>query len=136
MTLDFHSFTLPKDQDTLHSFGPHTLVVFGMPTYAGRIPNKALPFVQKLFSGDPDRKTPAVALVTFGNRSYDSSLRNSGMNWKRRISWSLPPVPLRLPMPLPPLAGNTLRKKTGLVSGSCWTGRKPGSGAENPWSGS
>lgn len=73
VTLDFHSFTLPKDQDTLHSFGPHTLVVFGIPTYAGRIPNKALPFVQKLFSGDPDRKTPAVALVTFGNRSYDSS---------------------------------------------------------------
>ena len=74
VTLDFHSFTLPKDQDTLHFFGPHTLVVFGIPTYAGRIPNKALPFVQKLFSGDPDRKTPAVALVTFGNRSYDSSL--------------------------------------------------------------
>ena len=74
VSLDFHSFTLPKDQDTLHFFGPGTLVVFGMPTYAGRIPNKALPFVQKLFSGDPEKRTPAVALVTFGNRSYDSSL--------------------------------------------------------------
>ena len=72
--LSHHSFTLPQDQQTLHTFGPATLVIFGMPTYAGRIPNKALPFVQQLFSGDPENKTPAVALVTFGNRSYDSSL--------------------------------------------------------------
>lgn len=74
VTLSRHSFTLPQDQQSLHGFGPNTLVVFGMPTYAGRIPNKALPFVQQLFSGDPENKTPAVALVTFGNRSYDSSL--------------------------------------------------------------
>lgn len=74
VTLSHTSFTLPEEQDILHSYGPDTLVIFGMPTYAGRIPNKALPFVQQLFAGDPDKKTPAVALVTFGNRAYDSSL--------------------------------------------------------------
>lgn len=46
-------------------------MVFGMPTYAGRVPNKALPFLKTLFVGGG---APAVALVTFGNRSYDSSL--------------------------------------------------------------
>lgn len=74
VTQSFHSFTLPQDQEALQFFGPNTLVIFGMPTYAGRIPNKALPFVQKLFSGDSKERTPAVALVTFGNRNYDSSL--------------------------------------------------------------
>lgn len=47
------------------------LVVFGMPTYAGRIPNKMLPFVEKAFRGN---NTPLAAMVTFGNRNYDSSL--------------------------------------------------------------
>ncbi len=64
-------FTLPRGQQAVRTYGPETLVVFGMPTYAGRIPNKALPFVQQLFQG---HDTPAAALVTFGNRSYDSSL--------------------------------------------------------------
>lgn len=74
VTLSHTSFTLPAGQKDLRTYGPDTLVVFGTPTYAGRIPNKALPFVQQLFSGDEKQKTPAVALVTFGNRAYDSSL--------------------------------------------------------------
>lgn len=74
LTVDHTSFTLPEEQQSYHMYGPDTLVVFGTPTYAGRIPNKALPFVQQLFSGDEKQKTPAVALVTFGNRAYDSAL--------------------------------------------------------------
>lgn len=74
VTVDHTSFTLPEGQKALRSYPADTLVVFGTPTYAGRIPNKALPFVQQLFAGDPEQKTPAVALVTFGNRAYDSSL--------------------------------------------------------------
>ena len=66
-----HDFTLPSQRLAVTSFGPDELVVFGTPTYAGRIPNKALPFVQDLFKG---QKTPAVAAVTFGNRSFDNSL--------------------------------------------------------------
>lgn len=73
-------FTLPGAREQKYHFGAGDLVVFGTPTYAGRIPNKALPFVQTLFSGD---KTPAIAVVTFGNRNYDSSLselRNELLN--------------------------------------------------------
>jgi ferredoxin/flavodoxin len=69
--ITYDSFTLPQDQKKIRTYGAETLVVFGTPTYAGRVPNKALPFVQTLFQGND---TPAVALVTFGNRSYDSSL--------------------------------------------------------------
>lgn len=65
------SFTLPAGQKEIRSFAADTLVIFGTPTYAGRVPNKALPFVQNLFTG---HDTPVLALVTFGNRSYDSSL--------------------------------------------------------------
>ena len=65
------SFTLPAEREHVRAYGPEDLVVFGMPVYAGRIPNKALPFVQKLFRADG---TKAVAIVTFGNRSFDHAL--------------------------------------------------------------
>lgn len=71
LPLSYDSFTLPKDQKKVRRFTEETLVVFGLPTYAGRVPNKALPFLKTLFVGGG---APAVALVTFGNRSYDSSL--------------------------------------------------------------
>ena len=64
-------FTLPAAREKTYSFGPGDLVVFGTPTYAGRIPNKALPFVQELFSAD---RTPYIAVATFGNRNYDNVL--------------------------------------------------------------
>ena len=64
-------FTLPAARAKEYSFGPDDLVVFGTPTYAGRVPNKVLPFVQTLFHGNG---TPVIPVVTFGNRSFDSSL--------------------------------------------------------------
>jgi len=64
------SFTTP-DKRQQRQYDDQTLVIFGVPTYAGRVPNKILPFVQTLFHG---KNTPAIAVVTFGNRSYDSSL--------------------------------------------------------------
>ena len=64
-------FTLPDSRKSERTFGPDDLVIFGTPTYAGRIPNKILPFVQTLFHG---QNTPAAAVVTFGNRNFDSSL--------------------------------------------------------------
>ena len=69
--LNEEDFTLPAGREQARSFGPDDLIVFGTPTYAGRIPNKALPFVRELFTG---QRTPAVAAVTYGNRSFDSSL--------------------------------------------------------------
>ena len=68
---DIIDFTLPEARTNKYSFQPDELVVFGVPTYAGRIPNKILPFVQTLFEG---KETPAVCVVTYGNRNYDSSL--------------------------------------------------------------
>lgn len=52
-------------------FGPDELLVIGSPTYAGKLPNKILPFYQEKLHGN---QTVAVPLVTFGNRSFDNSL--------------------------------------------------------------
>ena len=69
--VEVEDFTLPAAHTEVHVYSPDDLVIFGVPTYAGRIPNKVLPFVQELFKGN---KTPTVAVVTFGNRSFDNSL--------------------------------------------------------------
>ena len=67
---EYISFTLPAERSE-HTFAKTDLVVFGVPVYAGRIPNKALPFVRSLFKAEG---SPAVAVVTYGNREYESSL--------------------------------------------------------------
>ena len=64
-------FTLPEGHTEIRQFDSSDLVIFGVPTYAGRVPNKVLPFVQNLFQGNG---AFAVAVVTFGNRSFDNSL--------------------------------------------------------------
>ncbi len=64
-------FTLSGRRLEKYVFDENDLVIFGMPTYAGRVPNKALPFVQTLFEGNG---ALAVSLVTYGNRNFDSSL--------------------------------------------------------------
>lgn len=69
--VEIYDFTLPRARGGIKTFGGDELVVFATPTYAGRVPNKALPFVQELFQG---KNTPAIAAVTFGNRNFDSSL--------------------------------------------------------------
>ena len=63
--------TLPKARTEVCSFGPEDVAVVGTPTYAGRVPNKFLPELQRLLHGEG---TKALGIVTFGNRSYDSSL--------------------------------------------------------------
>ena len=63
--------TLPAARQDARIYDKNELVVFGVPTYAGRIPNKLLPAVRESFTADG---TYAVALTTFGNRSFDDSL--------------------------------------------------------------
>ena len=63
--------TLPEARGRIYEFGEEDLVVVGTPTYAGRVPNKFLPDLQRVLRG---QQTPAVGIVTFGNRSYDNSL--------------------------------------------------------------
>ena len=65
------SFTRPAERREDLSFAAGDLVVFGMPTYAGRLPNKMLPFVREHVHGNG---ALAAAVVTFGNRAYDNSL--------------------------------------------------------------
>lgn len=64
-------WTLPAQRVEVRTFGPADLVVVGGPTYAGKLPNKILPDYQSKLRGSG---TPAVAVVTFGNRSFDNAL--------------------------------------------------------------
>lgn len=64
-------FTLPQARETIMEFSSEDLAVVVLPTYAGKLPNKMLPFVQ---TGIVGNGTPAIPLVTFGNRSFDNSL--------------------------------------------------------------
>ena len=64
-------FTRLADREKEYSFTENDLVVMGTPTYAGKMPNKLLPDFQTRFHGNG---ALAVAVVTFGNRSFDNSL--------------------------------------------------------------
>lgn len=63
--------TLPPAQEQVYTFAKTDLVVVGTPTYAGKVPNKLLPWLQSGLRGDG---TLAVAVVVFGNRAYDNAL--------------------------------------------------------------
>lgn len=65
------SFDLPEDRKKVYTFGPQDLVIAAGPTYAGKLPNKILPAYTENLRGQVTR---AVAIVTFGNRSFDNSL--------------------------------------------------------------
>ena len=63
--------TLSSAREETHAFMAGDLVVCGSPTYAGKLPNKILPYWKESLAGNG---ALAVALVTFGNRAYDNSL--------------------------------------------------------------
>ncbi|MDR0817062.1 MAG: EFR1 family ferrodoxin [Clostridiales Family XIII bacterium] len=68
---DFHDFTLPASREDVREFCPQDMVVLGVPTYAGRVPNVLLPYLtEKLVGGG----ALALPVVLFGNRDYDDSL--------------------------------------------------------------
>ncbi len=69
--LEQWDFTLPDNRKSAKAFEKEDLVVFGTPVYAGRVPNKILPWVQQGFTGD---HTPMVPVVVFGNRNFDDAL--------------------------------------------------------------
>ena len=78
--VELDDFTLLVAHVDTRTYSPEDIVVFGVPTYAGRIPNKVLPFVQNLFRGT---QTRAIAVVTFGNRSFDNSLSELHMELEK-----------------------------------------------------
>ena len=65
------SFNLPADRADGLSFGPEDLVVFGVPVYAGRVPNLLLPYVRDQVKGNG---ALAVPVVLYGNRNFDDGL--------------------------------------------------------------
>ncbi len=69
--LEMVDITLPAGREAPRAFGEGDLVVCGSPTYAGKLPNKLLPWWKDSLTGGG---ALAVALVTFGNRAFDHSL--------------------------------------------------------------
>lgn len=76
-------FLRPENRYDIIRFGPDELLVVGVPVYAGRVPNKILPFIQSGFRSAAG--TFCIPFVCFGNRSFDDGLseltmemRNSG----------------------------------------------------------
>lgn len=72
-------FTNPKEREVQRNFDSSDLVILGTPTYAGRVPNKIMPFIKEKLAGGG---APGAALVTYGNRSFDDSLMELGQLMK------------------------------------------------------
>ena len=66
----YHDFTLPQNRETTLAFGADDLVVFGVPVYAGRVPNVLVKYLNTL----QGKGAQAIAVVVYGNRDYDDAL--------------------------------------------------------------
>lgn len=71
LPVDNLDYTLPTSRKEINSFRKTDLVIWGTPVYAGRIPNKLLPYVKNYFIGNG---ALAVPVAVFGNRNFDDSL--------------------------------------------------------------
>lgn len=96
--LEVRDFTLPAAREEAYEFAAGDLVVFGMPTYAGKLPNKLLEFVKSGFHGNG---ALAVPVVTFGNRSFDNSLAELCACLEGTASTPSARAPLPAATPLP-----------------------------------
>lgn len=65
-------YSRPEAREKSYCFTETDLVFWGSPTYAGRLPNVLLPFIRGNFTGGG---AAAVAVVLYGNRSYDDALK-------------------------------------------------------------
>lgn len=64
------SFSLPATREKPLIFSGRDLVVFGIPVYAGRIPNLLLPFIKSVKGSG----ALCIPVVLFGNRNFDDAL--------------------------------------------------------------
>ena len=67
---ELHDFTLPVRREQKLVFAAGEVVVFGMPVYAGRLPNLLLKYLQ-IIEGNG---AFAIPIVLYGNRNYDDAL--------------------------------------------------------------
>lgn len=71
LPVENYDFTLPGQRTGDFIFHSTDLVIVGTPVYAGRVPNKIMPYIQGHLHGNGGI---AIPLVAFGNRSYDNAL--------------------------------------------------------------
>ena len=64
------SFTLAVEREKNLEFNEKDIVVFGVPVYAGRVPNILLKFLNTVIGG----RSQVVPVVVYGNRNYDDAL--------------------------------------------------------------
>ncbi len=65
-----YDFTPPSHRQSFPEISPEDIVVFGLPTYAGRLPNLLLNYLDTINGNSAF----AIPVVTFGNRAYDNAL--------------------------------------------------------------
>ena len=65
--------TILANRQVTYEFTSDSLVILAVPVYAGRIPNKLLPDLEKCLHGSG--KTAIIPISVYGNRNYDESLR-------------------------------------------------------------
>lgn len=70
-TVEQMDISRPDMRETPMRFEAEDLVFLAVPTYAGRVPNKIMPFIRDMVKGGG---AFAVPVVTFGGRSFDDSL--------------------------------------------------------------
>ena len=63
-------FTLPGAREKSAAFSQGDLVIFGVPVYAGRVPNVLLPYLRTVDGGGAQ----AAPVVLYGNRDFDDAL--------------------------------------------------------------
>lgn len=66
-----YDFTLPSGREQVLEFREDDYVAVVFPAYAGRIPNKILPWFKECFRGNGAK---ATAIISYGNRNPDSAL--------------------------------------------------------------
>ena len=64
-------FTLPEARTGDIAFDAGDLVILGTPVYAGRVPNKLMPYIRDRIHGNG---ALCGAVVCFGNRAFDDAL--------------------------------------------------------------
>lgn len=68
--IDEMDFTFLKNRDISPTYNEEDIVIMGLPTIAGRVPNLMLNFLNSIKSNN----SLGISIMTFGNRSFDDSL--------------------------------------------------------------
>lgn len=63
--------TKPENREKVYPFSEKDLVIVGTPVYAGRVPNKLLPDLEKCLEGND---AAAIPVSVYGNRSFGDAL--------------------------------------------------------------